>query len=209
MTHESIIEEAKAFVTRYLQGAESGHDASHALRVYKNACEIAKTEDCNLLVVELAALFHDIADAKFNNGDEEKGSVIATSFLKGKGILGSDISAIDFIIRNISFRKGKVLQTTTELAIVQDADRLDAIGAIGIARAFSYGGYKCRPFYDTSIEPNTLASRENPNSINHFYEKLLLLKDLMNTAKGKEIAKERHAFLELYLQQFWEEVAIK
>jgi uncharacterized protein len=204
-----IIEQTKAFVREQLHGAESGHDASHALRVHKSACEIAKGGNCNQLVVELAALLHDIADSKFHNGDEEKGSIIATNFLEKNGVSSADIEAIVFIINTISFHKGKAVKMTTELAIVQDADRLDAIGAIGIARAFSYGGYMCRPFYDISIQPNTQESKEHPNSINHFYEKLLLLKDLMNTETGKKIAEQRHAFLEQYLQQFWLEVESK
>jgi len=203
---KELIEQTKAFVKEQLQNAESGHDLSHALRVYKSACEIAKEEKCNQLVVELAALLHDIADSKFHNGDEEKGSILASQFLKKNAVSNSDIEAIVFIINTISFHKGKPIKMTPELAIVQDADRLDAIGAIGIARAFSYGGFKCRPFYDISVLPNTFESKENPNSINHFYEKLLLLKDLMNTKKGKKIAEQRHAFLEQFLEQFWSEV---
>ena len=206
MIIDTIITDTIQFVKEQLEGAESGHDALHALRVHKNACEIASHENANLLVVELAALLHDIADAKFNDGDEEKGSVIASHYLKQKGVSDSDIAAIDYIIRNISFRKGKVTTMTAELAIVQDADRLDAIGAIGIARAFSYGGYKCRPFYDRSVVPGSAESRDNPNTINHFYEKLLLLKDLMNTTNGRLLAEQRQAFLEEFLQQFWLEV---
>ena len=205
----SLINQTKNFVLHQLLGSESGHDASHAFRVHKNACEIAQNELCNQMVVELAALLHDIADAKFNNGDEEKGSQIAVSFLRELKISETDISAVDFIIRNISFRKGKSKLMTPELAIVQDADRLDAIGAIGIARAFSYGGYKCHPFYAIDVVPNTPESRNNPNIINHFYEKLLLLKDMMNTQTAMELAKPRHEFLELYLQQFWSEVLNK
>lgn len=201
-----LIEKTKNFVAESLNGAESGHDASHAFRVHKNACDISNEESCNVLVVELAALLHDIADAKFNNGDEEKGVVIASSFLRKENVSEKEIDSITFIIKNISYRKGVPTEMTPELAIVQDADRLDAIGAIGIARAFSYGGYKCRPFYDILVEPNTQASKDNPNSINHFYEKLLLLKDLMNTQTGRMLAEQRHQFLELYLQQFWAEV---
>ena len=201
-----LIEKTKNYVEKTLAGAESGHDASHAFRVHKNACDISKEEMCNALVVELAALLHDIADAKFNNGDEEKGVEIASTFLRKENVSEQDIDSIAFIIKNISFRKGMPTEMTPELAIVQDADRLDAIGAIGIARAFSYSGYKCRPFYDTSVLPNTPESKTNPNSINHFYEKLLLLKDLMNTQKGRKLAEQRHNFLELYLQQFWAEV---
>jgi len=204
-----IVNNAILFVKEQLKDAESGHDASHALRVHKSACEIAKVDHCNRLVVELAALLHDIADSKFHEGDEEKGSIIASQFLEKNAVSNTDIEAIVFIINNISFHKGKALTMTTELAIVQDADRLDAIGAIGIARAFSYGGYKCRPFYDISVLPNTIESKEKPNSINHFYEKLLLLKDLMNTEMGKKLAEQRHQFLELYLQQFWMEVVSK
>ena len=209
MMKESIIERTKQFVSNQLRGAESGHDALHAFRVHKNACQIARGETCNHLVIELAALLHDIADAKFNNGDEEMGSIIATTFLAEAGVESCDINEIDFIIKNISFRKGKPETMTKELAIVQDADRLDAIGAIGIARAFSYGGFKNRPFYDFDVPPNTPSSLDNPNSINHFYEKLLLLKDLMNTNAAKKIAKQRHEFLEQYLQQFLSEVLTK
>ena len=206
MLEQDIIQLTQLFVTEKLHGAEAGHDVSHAFRVYKNVLEIAKDEDCNELVVKVAALLHDIADAKFNNNNDEIGSVIATQFLTSINIQDSDIEAIVFIIKNISFHKGKPEKMTKELAIVQDADRLDAIGAIGIARAFSYGGFMSRPFYDIAVAPNSPESKENPNSINHFYEKLLLLKDMMNTDTAKKIAEQRHEFLEQYLQQFWSEV---
>lgn len=211
--HAKIIEKTVAFVRETLKNAEGGHDWWHIYRVWTNAKKIAGGERCNLLVVELAALLHDIADAKFHNGDEEIGPKTAGKFLKSVRVDQQVIEHVQQIIRNISFKSGfdRPKFYSNELAIVQDADRLDAMGAIGIARAFSYGGFKGREIYNPETEPNLNMSKEEyKNStaptINHFYEKLLLLRDKMNTATGKQLAEQRHSFMELYLQQFYSEV---
>lgn len=208
----SVIENTIAFVKKQLQNAEGGHDWFHIERVYKNSLLIAKTEDCNIQIVSLGALLHDIADAKFHDGDETIGPKVARDFLKSQNVEESVIEHVIKIIENISFKGGKEEQkfTSNELEVVQDADRLDAIGAIGIARAFNYGGFKNRGMYDPEIKPNlNMTKDEYKNStaptINHFYEKLLLLKDRMNTETGKSVAKERHRFMELYLTQFYNE----
>jgi uncharacterized protein len=177
-----------------------------------NALEIAKEEKCDLLIVELAALLHDIADAKFNEGDEEMGPTKAGNFLATLPIGKEHIEHVKKIIKNISFKGGNFEQEfrSPELDVVQDADRLDALGAIGIARAFNYGGHKGRPLYDPSIQPLLNMDREaykkrSAPTINHFYEKLLLLKDRMNTEAGKKMAKDRHDFMLKYLEQFYKE----
>ncbi len=213
MEHNEIISKAVSFVKATLQHAEGGHDWWHIQRVLTNARHIAKSEPCDLLVVELAALLHDIADSKFHGGDETLGPALAGEFLTSMAIAPEIIEHVQQIIRNISFKSGfdKISFQSNELAIVQDADRLDAIGAIGIARAFSYGGFKGREIYNPEISPNLNMSKEvykssQAPSINHFYEKLLLLKDKMNTPTGKILAEQRHHFMELYLKQFYDEV---
>lgn len=207
-----IIEKTIAFVKQTLQGAEAGHDWFHIERVYKNAMHIANgNPNVNLLVVQLGALLHDIADSKFHNGNEIIGPKMAQKFLEENQIDENIIEQVVKIIENISFKGGvKREYTSEELDIVQDADRLDAIGAIGIARTFNYGGFKNRELYNPEIKPNLNMSKEEyKNStaptINHFYEKLLLLKDKMNTQKGKELAEERHRFMETFLEQFYKE----
>lgn len=213
MEHAEIIKKTAAFTRQTLENAEGGHDWWHIHRVWVNAKKIAETERCNLLVVELAALLHDIADAKFHKGDEEIGPKTAGKFLKSIKVDQQIIEHVQQIIRNISFKSGfdKPKFHSRELAIVQDADRLDAMGAIGIARAFSYGGFKGREIYNPEIQPNLNMSKEEYKksaapSINHFYEKLLLLKEKMNTTAGKRMAEQRHEFMELYLKQFYEEI---
>lgn len=208
----SLIEQTKKYVKQTLKNAEGGHDWFHIERVYKNALLIAKEENCNLEVVQLAALLHDIADSKFHNGDETIGPKTAKNFLEQENVSKETIAHVLAIIENISFKGGNFEQKfqSIELDIVQDADRLDAIGAIGIARTFNYGGFKNRTLYNPEIKPNLSMSKEeykNATSptINHFYEKLLLLKDKMNTPTGKKIAVERHAFMELFLKQFYSE----
>lgn len=208
----TIVDKTIAFVKAKLKNAEGGHDWFHIERVYKNAQLIAKGENCNLEVVQLAALLHDIADSKFHNGDETIGPKIAQKFLEQEKIETETITHVIAIIENISFKGGNFKPNfhSKELDIVQDADRLDAIGAIGIARTFNYGGFKNRAIYDPEIKPNlTMSKEEYKNStaptINHFYEKLLLLKAKMNTATGKKIAEERHAFMESFLNQFYNE----
>lgn len=208
----TIIDKTILFVKKKLENAESGHDWFHIERVYKNALLIAEEEKCNLEVVQIGALLHDIADSKFNNGDETVGPITARTFLESENVDEKIISEVIKIIENISFKGGNFEKNfqSIELEIVQDADRLDAIGAIGIARTFNYGGFKNRQIYNPKIIPNLAMTKEEyKNSetptINHFYEKLLLLKDKMNTNTGKKIANERHLFMEVFLKQFFEE----
>lgn len=207
-----IIERTVTYVKQELALAEGGHDWWHIERVWKTAKHIAQLEHVNLLVVELGALLHDIADSKFHNGDEEVGPQKAAAFLTSLEVDVATIDEVVYIIRNISFKgqKEKLTGASIELQVVQDADRLDAIGAMGIARAFSYGGFKNREFYNPAIPPDLNMSKEayknsTAPTINHFYEKLLLLKDLMNTQTGKQLAQQRHAFMETYLEQFYKE----
>jgi uncharacterized protein len=208
----SIIDNTIHFVKESLQNAEAGHDWFHVERVYKNALLIANAEECNLEIVKLGALLHDIADSKFHNGDETLGPKVAREFLESQKVLEENIAHVVNIIENISFKGGNFEKkfTSIELDIVQDADRLDALGAIGIARTFNYGGYKNRPLYLPNVAPNlNMTKEEYKNSesptLNHFYEKLLLLKDKMNTKTGKKIALERHKFMENFLAQFYAE----
>ena len=212
---ETIIEATKDFVKETLKNAESGHDWFHTLRVYNNARLIAKSESVDLYIVALGALLHDIADSKFHKGDDSVAPRVARKFLVQHNVDIFVINSVIDIINNISFNKSLETNNKTnsiELDVVQDADRLDAIGAIGIARCFNYGGFKNRKLFDPSIKPNLKMSKnEYKNStaptINHFYEKLLLLSDKMNTKTGKKIAKERHQFMTEYLDQFhaeWE-----
>lgn len=207
-----LIDKTIAFVKEKLDNAEGGHDWFHIERVYKNSILIAQEEDCDIMVVKLGALLHDIADSKFHDGDETIGPKTARAFLESENVFEETINHVINIIENISFKGGNFENkfSSKELEIVQDADRLDAIGAIGIARTFNYGGFKNRALYDPSIAPNLNMSQEeykNSNSptLNHFYEKLLLLKDKMNTATGKKIALERHKYMENFLSQFYAE----
>lgn len=213
MEHAEIIKKTVAFTRETLENAEGGHDWWHIHRVWTNAKQIAQAEKCDILVVELAALLHDIADAKFYNGDEEIGPETAGKFLHSLGIDTGIIEHVQQIIRYISYKSSfdQRVFHSKELDIVQDADRLDAMGAIGIARAFSYGGFKGREIYNPEIQPDPNMGKEeyknsNAPSINHFYEKLLLLKDKMNTTAGKRMAEQRHEFMEVYLRQFHDEV---
>lgn len=208
----SIVENTITFVKEQLKNAEGGHDWFHIERVYKNSLLIAEKEVCDLQIVSLGALLHDIADSKFHDGNEQVGPNVAREFLTSENVEDDVIEHVVKIIENISFKGGNTTQqfTSIELQVVQDADRLDAIGAVGIARAFSYGGYKNRGMYDPEIKPNLNMTKEEYKkstapTINHFYEKLLLLKDRMNTATGKAIALERHRFMEVYLKQFYNE----
>lgn len=203
------IQKTATFVQQTLQNAESGHDWWHVLRVWNNAKLIAQIEKVDLLVVELAALLHDIADSKFHNGDEEIGPKTAGDFLKSIEVEADVIENVQQIIRHMSFKSSfdEAKFSSEEMKVVQDADRLDAIGAIGIARAFTYGGYKNREMYNPEIEPDFNLTKEayknsTAPTINHFYEKLLLLKDKMNTETAQKIALQRHQFMELYLEQF-------
>lgn len=212
MTTQNLINDTIAFVKKELENAEGGHDWFHIERVYKNAALIANGENCDILIVQLGALLHDIADSKFHDGDETVGPKKTRLFLESKNVPENTIAHVVNIIENISFKGGHETKkfSSLELDIVQDADRLDAIGAIGIARTFNYGGFKNRAIYNPEITPNLNMSKEeyknsDAPTINHFYEKLLLLKDKMNTKTGREIAAQRHEFMELFLNQFYSE----
>lgn len=212
MTSENIINKTKLFVKETLADAEGGHDWFHTLRVYNNALLIAKDETVDPLIIGLGALLHDIADSKFHDGDETIGPKKAREFLFKLNVDSKVIEHVVQIIENISFKGGNETQKfkSAELDVIQDADRLDAIGAIGIARCFNYGGFKNRGLYNPDIKPNLNMSKEEyKNSkaptINHFYEKLLLLKDRMNTSTGKKIALERHNYMLNFLEQFYAE----
>lgn len=206
------IEQTAAFVKEALSSAEGGHDWWHIYRVWKLAKRIAAQEMVNETVVELAALLHDIADPKFYGGDEDIGPQRAGEFMQSIGI-DEDIQVqVLQVIRHMSFKQQFEATgfVSPEMLVVQDADRLDAIGAIGIARTFNYGGFKNRLIYDPNVPVATYATKEayknsEAPTINHFYEKLLLLKDLMNTTTGKQLAEARHAFMEGYLEQFFKE----
>lgn len=207
-----LINNTILFVKKQLENAEGGHDWFHIERVYRNALLIAQEEKCDLQIVQLGALLHDIADSKFHNGDESIGPKIAREFLESQQLDSEKISNVIAIIENISFKGGNFEKkfSSIELNIVQDADRLDAIGAIGIARAFNYGGFKNRALYNPKIAPKLDMSTEEYKksqapTLNHFYEKLLLLKDKMNTTTAKKIAEERHRFMESFLAQFYAE----
>ncbi len=213
MKDNPLIEQTIAFVKAKLEDAEGGHDWFHTERVYRNALLISKSENVDELIVALAALLHDIADSKFHNGDETLGPHIAREFLFENNVDSVVIEHVVKIIENMSFKNA--LDSTqkfssSELEVVRDADRLDAIGAVGIARCFNYGGFKNRVLYDPKIPPNlnmtkAMYKASKSPTINHFYEKLLLLKDQMHTKTAKQIAKQRHQFMEGYLKQFYAE----
>jgi len=212
MNNLNLIPNTISFVKEQLKDAEGGHDWFHIERVYKNALLIAEGEDCDLTVVQLGALLHDIADSKFHNGDETVGPKVARQFLEQQNEGEETIAHVINIIDNISFKGGNFEKKfkSIELDIVQDADRLDALGAIGIARAFNYGGFKGRALHDPAIAPNLKMTREEYKAttaptINHFYEKLLLLKDKFNTETGRKIAEGRHQYMEDFLTQFYGE----
>ncbi len=213
MIDSNILNATIRFVKKQLDTAEGGHDWFHIERVYKLALRIAEKEaDVDVLVVQLAALLHDIADSKFHDGDETIGPRLAREFLSEQQLAGDQLEQVIAVIENISFKGGNQAQTyfSKELAVVQDADRLDAIGAIGIARTFNYGGFKNRALYDPEIQPNLQLSKEayknsKAPTLNHFYEKLLRLKDLMHTETARTIATERHHFMEQFLSRFYAE----
>ncbi|MDQ8004426.1 MAG: HD domain-containing protein [Pedobacter sp.] len=207
-----IIDQTINFVKKTLANAEAGHDWFHIERVYKTAQHINASEKADELIVALAALLHDIADSKFNGGDEEIGPQKAGDFLESIDVETNIINEVKLIIKNLSYKAslGEINYFSKELNVVQDADRLDAIGAIGIARAFTYGGFKNRVLYDPEIKANLQMTKEEYKNttaptINHFYEKLLLLKDLMKTDMGKQMAQQRHDFMLTYLDQFYQE----
>lgn len=212
MNQETVIQKTIDFVKEVLSDAEGGHDWWHIYRVWKLSKHIAQTENVDNFVVELGALLHDIADSKFHNGDEEVGPRKAREFLSSLNVEEDVITHVENIISNISFKGGKHTQKfkSPELDVVQDADRLDAMGAIGVARTFNYGGHKGREIYNPEIKPNLNMTKEeyknsNAPTLNHFYEKLLLLKDRMNTNTGKSMAEHRHKFMEQFLDEFYKE----
>ncbi len=209
---QNLIENTIAFVKEKLEGAEGGHDWFHIERVWKLSKKIAATETCNVAVVELSALLHDIADPKFHEGDETLALKISNEFLQNQNVPKEIIVQVLFVIKNISFKnRGEVPKVLPiELQIVQDADRLDAIGAIGIARTFNFGGFKNNLMYHPDLPPKLNQTKEEykkstGTTINHFYEKLLLLKDLMNTKTGKNLAENRHQLMLDFLAQFYKE----
>ena len=212
MDQKKVLRNTREFVKQTLKNAEGGHDWFHIQRVVKNSREIAAGENADPFIVELGALLHDIADSKFHDGDESIGPKVAREFLKKQEVSEEIIDHIVKIIENISFKGGNVDKkfSSAELDVIQDADRLDALGAIGIARTFNYGGHKGRPLYDPAIKPNLNMTKEEYKTstaptVNHFYEKLFLLKDRMNTETGKRIAERRHRFMELFLEEFYNE----
>ncbi|MFN3138172.1 MAG: HD domain-containing protein [Allomuricauda sp.] len=209
-----LIQNTIAFVKRELSDAEGGHDWFHIQRVFNTSKLLLQHEEGDSLVVQLAALLHDIADPKFHNGDEQIGPQTARDFLETQQVSHETTVHVVNIIRHMSFKNsleqdGETF-TSKEMDIVQDADRLDAIGAIGIARAFNYGGFKNRELYNPNVPPNLNMTKEEYKkskapTINHFYEKLLLLKDGMRTPTGKKLAENRHEFMLDYLEQFYKE----
>jgi len=212
MNQETVIQKTIDFVKETLSESEGGHDWWHIYRVWKLSIQIAQTESVDNFTMELGALLHDIADSKFHNGDEKIGPRIAGEFLGSLNIQEEVIVHIKNIIANISFKGGKHTQKfrSPELDVIQDADRLDAMGAIGIARTFNFGGYKGREIYNPEIIPNLNMTREEYKcsqapTLNHFYEKLLLLKDRMNTDSGKLMAEHRHQYMEQFLEEFYKE----
>ncbi len=209
---KQILQNTRNFVKQTLENAEAGHDFWHILRVLKLSEKIAQSEGGDIFIIQLGALLHDIADSKFHNGDETIGPKIAREFLETQQVNNETIDHIVKIIENISFKNSFEGQkfTSKELEIIQDADRLDAIGAIGIARAFVYGGHKNNPIFNPDLKVNLNMSKEeykkgDTSTINHFYEKLLKLRDMMNTGTGKQLAIKRHNFMEDFLKEFYEE----
>lgn len=210
MSNTEVIEQTRAFVEKKFSTESTGHDYWHMYRVWKLATHIATSEDdVDMFTLELAALLHDIADWKFHGGDEEAGPKAAREWLESLNVNNDTIEHIENIIRNVSF-KGAHVETnlkTIEGQIVHDADKLDAIGAIGIGRTFAYGGANGRPMHDpnrAAEQHTTFDAYKNSNSptINHFYEKLLLLKDRMLTKTGHDLAQHRHEVLQNFLEEF-------
>jgi uncharacterized protein len=211
MQNQDLVTKTADMIKEKFTGEGSGHDWWHIYRVWQTAKTIAASENANVTVVELGALLHDIADYKFHGGDEEIGGKVTREWLSSIGADQETINQVVHIVDNVSFKGGgENKMQSLEGKIVQDADRLDGIGAMGIARCFAYGGHKGHEIYNPEISPRLNMTKEEYKShkstqINHFYEKLLLLKDLMNTSTGKELAQDRHEFMELYLQQFFAE----
>ncbi len=214
MNKDIVLEKTRAFVRVKMEGEGSGHDWWHIVRVVKNAKAIAAKEGGDLLVIELAALLHDIADWKFNNGDSTIGAKVSREHLSKLKVPADVTQQVADIVEHISYKGGTnpYIMKSLEGKIVQDADRLDALGAIGIGRAFAFGGAAGREMYNPEVSPQEYSSFESfkgsitaNHTINHFYEKLLLLKDKMNTKTAKKMAQNRHKFMEQYLEQFYAE----
>jgi uncharacterized protein len=213
MKKKALREKAARFAKNMLRDAEGGHDWNHIARVVENANKILKKEQADKHIVILGILLHDIADPKFHDGDETKGPKISKAFLQEVNAKPGTIKKVMEIVNGISYKGGfnKNKEKSLELKVAQDADRLDAIGAVGIARAFSYGGFSGRKIYEPKQSPKEYQNVEeyrksDSSTINHFYEKLLKLKDEMNTKTGKKLAKKRHDFMVIYLEQFLKEV---
>lgn len=212
MNKQEIINKTIVFAKDFFEGEGTGHDWEHSERVWKTARYLAQKETADFFIVEMAALLHDVADWKLNNGDEKAGLERVSDWLEKNKVADLDAQKILFIVDNVSFSKekdGKKINTI-EGFVVQDADRLDALGAIGIARTFAFGGNRNRKLYDPNQKPKNIETFEQykngeSTSINHFYEKILLLKDMMNTETGKQLARKRHEFVENYLNQFFQE----
>ena len=212
MNTDILLNNTITFVKTTMANAEGGHDWWHIYRDWQLSKKIAITENVDLLVVELGALLHDIADSKFHGGDESIGPKLAKDFLNSQSVDQDITNHVISIIQHISFGGGNqtISFKSHELDVVQDADRLDALGAIGIARTFNYGGFKNREIYNPDIKPNLNMTKEEYKTskaptLNHFYEKLLLLKDRMNTSTGKMMAQKRHDFMVQYLEKFYAE----
>lgn len=212
ISQQFVINQTSDYVKKTLASDNTGHDWWHIERVCKTAVFIAEKEGADVFKVQLAALLHDIADWKFHEGDDKKNTQVARQWFASLNLDASTVNDVCQIISEVTFKGAgvKVSATSLEAQVVQDADRLDALGAIGIARAFTYGGYKNRPFYDPEQKPTFHQSfdeykKSQGTTINHFYEKLLLLRERMNTSAGRHLAEKRHAFMEEYLQNFFAE----
>jgi uncharacterized protein len=207
-----IIQKTADYVCDVLADDATGHDWWHIHRVRQLALRIGRDEEANLFVVELAALLHDIADWKFHDGDETLGPRRASAWLAGQGVDPTTIDHVAEIVARVSFKGAGVATPMRSLEgnVVQDADRLDALGAIGIARTFAYGAHAGNPIHTPDAAPvqhESFAAYKSAKgtTINHFYEKLLLLADRMNTDTGRVLAKQRHAFMEQFLERFFAE----
>ncbi len=213
MNKEKVIKETTKYVQARLQKNGGSHDWWHVERVLKNSLAIAsKEKNADIFVVKLGALLHDVADFKFNDGDETLGGKVAQEWLKQSGVDEQTISQVIHIVDNVSFKGLGVdsKMTSLEGKIVQDGDRLDAMGAIGIGRTFAYGGHVGRLLYDPHGKAKKHKNfeeykKESDSTVHHFYEKTLHLKDLMNTKTGKKLAQARHKFLLGYLKEFYAE----
>jgi len=212
MEQDVLVIKTAAYIKEKFAGEGSGHDWWHIYRVWQNALYLAQHEPVDLQIVQLGALLHDIADWKFNDGDEKAGEVAARNWLQSQGASENVINQVGHIINEVTFKGAGVATAVSSLEgkVVQDADRLDAMGAIGIARAFAYGGFKNREMFNPEEPPirhESFASykKNTSHTINHFYEKLLLLRDRMQTATGRKLAEERHEYMLSFLDQFYNE----